>query len=199
MKTIAPAGLTFSDCMPVNTGTDTGTAIVFTKHFTHPDTVLSLRPFCVDTDLPELYKRKSHHPQLAALIASSYAYTSVSTFAHSYMVLQDNGRSLCAVDVCRASQDEIADYFETGANDYILRLTPVVPLTRNAGLYSCILATCMAWLALFPAIKSLVVECDAGQVNWQQALGKAGFTCIHHISTEYKETMLYSYTFVHNH
>jgi len=100
----------------------------------------------------------------------------------------------CSVDECRASQDEIADYFETAANDYILRLTPLAAVAKNPGLYSCILDTCMTWLALFPAIRCLFVECDASQLRLQQALEKAGFTCIHHINTEYKDSKLYSYT-----
>jgi hypothetical protein len=95
MKTIAPAGLThLSDCMPDLPDTGTGKEIVFTKRFTRPDTILSLRPFCIDSDLPELHKRNSYHPQLATLIASSYAFTSASTFAYSYMVLQDDGRPI---------------------------------------------------------------------------------------------------------
>lgn len=167
---------------------------VFTKEFAHPLCTLSLRPFDVFTDLPVIYNRESDIGVSGDLIAASYVYTRESSFARSYMVMLDQHFPICEVDICRAMQDEICDYFKAEPGDYIIRLLSASPRRVRHRLFTSLLQTCLEYFQQFPEIKRIFIECDS-ENDWQHdLLLKCGFRFRERISQEYKTSNLYHYS-----
>lgn len=168
--------------------------IVFTKEFRHPHCTLSLRPFNVFTDLPVIYNRDSDEDNLADLIAASYVYTRESSFARSYMILLDHAMPVCEVDICRALQDEVCDYFKAEAGDFIIRILPASPRRIRRRLFTSLLETCLEYFLEFQEVKRIYIESET-ENNWQHdLLLKSGFRFKERICQEYKNTNLYHYS-----
>jgi hypothetical protein len=168
--------------------------IVFTKEFRHPHVILSLRPFNVFTDLPVIYNRDPDEDNLADLIAASYAYTRESSFARSYMVLLDHAMPVCEVDICRALQDEVCDYFKAEPGDFIIRILPASPRRIRRRLFTSLMETCLEYFLEFQEVKRIYIESET-ENNWQHdLLLKSGFRFKESICQEYKNTNLYHYS-----
>jgi hypothetical protein len=167
---------------------------VFTKQFTHPLCSLSLRPFNVFTDLPVIYNRESETGDTDLLIAASYVYTRESSFARSYMVLLDQHFPVCEVDICRALQDEICDYFKAEQGDYIIRLLSASPRRIRQRLFTSLLETCLGYFLEFSEIKRIFIESDTENTWQHDLLLKCGFRFREKISQEYKTSNLYYYS-----
>jgi hypothetical protein len=171
-----------------------GQDIVFTKEFRHPHCTLSLRPFNVFTDLPAIYNREPGEDNLSDLIAASYVYTRESSFARSYMVLLDHHLPVCEVDICRALQDEVCDYFSAEAGDFIMRILPASPRRIRRRLFNSLLETCLEYFLELGEVKRIFIECET-ENSWQHdLLLKSGFRFREKICQEYKNTNLYHYS-----
>jgi RimJ/RimL family protein N-acetyltransferase len=170
------------------------TDIVFAKEFRHPHCTLSLRPFCVFTDLPVIYNRDSDENSLADLIAASYVYTRESSFARSYMVLLDQNIPVCEVDICRALQDEVCDHYKAEQGDYVIRLLPASPRRIRRRLFTSLLQTCLEYFLELPEIKRIYIECETENTWQHELLLKSGFRLREKICQEYKNTNLYHYS-----
>lgn len=168
--------------------------LVFTKEFRHPHCTLSLRPFCVFTDLPVIYNRDSEESSLADLIAASYVYTHESSFARSYMVMLDHHLPVCEVDICRALQDEICDYYKAEQGDYIIRLLPASPGRIRRRLFTSLLQTCLEYFLELPEVKRIYIESETENTWQHELLVKSGFRLREKICQEYKNTNLYHYS-----
>lgn len=167
---------------------------VFTKEFDHPHCSLSLRPFCVLTDLTAIYSREPAETLSGDLIAASYMYTRESSFASSYMVLVDQHLPVCEVDICRAMQDEICDYFKAEPGDHIIRLLPASPRRIRQRFFTCMLQACIEYFLTIPEIKRLFIESDTENAWQHELLLKSGFRLREKICQEYKDTNLYHFS-----
>jgi hypothetical protein len=167
--------------------------IAFTKEFRHPHCSLSLRPFDIFTDIPSIYNRETGEDNLPDLMAASYVYTRESSFARSYMVLLDHNMPICEVDICRALQDEVCDYFDAGPGDFIMRILPASPRRVRRRLFTCLLETCLEYFLEFEEVKRIFIESET-ENGWQHdLLVKTGFRFREKICQEYKNTNLYHY------
>lgn len=165
--------------------------VVFTKHFRHPQCTLSIRPFCVSTDLPVIYNRESTDFQVADLIAASYDFSGESSFARSYMVTLDNNMPLCEVDLCCALQDELCDHYRAIAGDFVMRLLPASPVRPGRRIFTNLLRTCLDFFELLPEVKRVFVESEI-ENHWQHPLLlNAGFRFRYKVCHEYKTTYLF--------
>lgn len=168
--------------------------IVFTKEFYHPHCSLSLRPFYILIDLPDIYNRVTEPDSISELIAAGYLNTRRPGFASSYMVLLDHHLPLCEVDISPALQDELCDYFKAEPGDYIVRFLPASPGRIRRRLFSGLVATCLEYFLEFSEVKKIFIESETDN-SWQHdLLLKNGFRFREVICHEYKDTHLYQYT-----
>jgi hypothetical protein len=165
-------------------------APIFKKHFRYPNCDISLRPFCISTDMPMIcnWAWKTHYA--ADLIASSYQYTSESSFARSYMVMINDSVPLCEIDICHASQDELCDHFATAPGDYVLRL--LLPGKRiSRPLLSSLIQTCMEYFFSVKGVETIYIEGDIENSRLGQLLLKSGFRFQQKIYQSYRTSNLY--------
>ncbi len=187
MKVISPARL-----LNLNSAAQRQ-EVVFTKHFRHPQCSLSIRPFCVSTDLPLIYNREAADFLVADLIAASYGYSGESSFARSYMVTLDNNTPLCEVDLCCALQDELCDHYRAVAGDFVMRLLPASPGRPGRRTFTNLIRTCLDFFELLPEVKRVFIESEV-ENTWQHGLLlNAGFRFRYKIRHEYKTTYLFCF------
>ena len=158
-----------------STGLHSKREIVYTKLFLPSSYTLSLRPFSILRDMPAISSWAWKLSRAADAVAASYQYADSSDFVRSFMVMLNNRLALCQIDICSADKDELYDTFPISAGDYIIRLLmnanrkTVRPLQLKA------LQTCLEYFFLFPEIKKIIAEPEAGNKMYNEILLQAGF------------------------
>ena len=167
--------------------------IVYTKYFRSPSSRISLRPFCIASDVPVINNWAWKASDAADLIAASYAYTKESDFARSYMVTGNKNRPVCEADFSHAWQDELCDQFLINEGDYILRLLLSGKKNSRTLLYH-VLQTCLEYFFRFPGVERILMEPDADHKEHNELLLKCGFRFQQTIYQSYKTSNLYFLT-----
>jgi len=159
--------------------------VVFTKHFQHPSFALSLRPFCIHRDMPVINNWAWKLSRAASAVATSYLYAGGSDFARSFMVLLNNKKALCQVDICAADKDELYDAYPTSMGDYIIRLLMNTNKKVFRPLHLKALQTCVEYFFLFPEIRQIIAEPEVENKIYNETLIKAGFQFEEQVFNQY--------------
>lgn len=165
--------------------------VVFTKHFQHPSCTLSLRPFCIPLDMPAIYSWAWKLSRAANTVAASYLYAGSSDFARSFMVLLNNRKALCQVDICAADKDELYDSYQTSSGDYIIRLLMNTTKKVFRPLHLKALQTCVEYFFLFPEIRQIIAEPEVENKVFNETLLKAGFQFEEQVYNQYATCNLF--------
>src|SRR5882757_7006502 len=118
---------------------------------------ISVRPFCVATDLSILYQWMSREyagplllrPQPSEELEESYLSMLASDFAQPFMGLL-NDVPVCQVDVYKTQQDAISLYYNARPGDYGIHLF-LAPLTVQENILI-LLRTCLEYFFSFPEV-----------------------------------------------
>ncbi|MDO6429135.1 GNAT family N-acetyltransferase [Flavitalea sp. BT771] len=157
---------------------------------------VSVRPFCVSTDVSILYKWLSQEyggPLLARTqppeeLEESYASMIASDFAQPFMALI-NDVPVCQVDVYKAQQDAISLYYNVRPGDYGIRVLPA-PLAIQQNMVL-VIRTCLEYFFSFPEVGRITADVDI-KSEWDNTLFRqAGFRASQKIQLPYKHSMLY--------
>lgn len=157
---------------------------------------ISVRPLCIATDLPVLYKwmRQEYagpllsRPQSLHQLEEFYTCMIESDFAQPFMGLID-GVPVCQVDVCKTQQDAISLYYNARPGDYHIQLVSA-PLAIQQNM-TLLVRTCLEYFFSFPEVGRIVADVDTGN-EWSNTLfKKAGFRSAQKIQTPYKSSTLY--------
>ncbi|MBN8854118.1 MAG: hypothetical protein BGO55_06975 [Sphingobacteriales bacterium 50-39] len=163
---------------------------------------LAVRPFCIATDLPILFKwmsqeyagpllARSHPPQE---LEESYAIMIESDFAQPFMGLV-NDTPLCQMDIYRMQQDVLSLSYPARPGDYGLQLI-VAPLTVQDNMLLLIRA-CLEHFFSFPEVGRIIVNIENGNEYNRQLFKKVGFRSLYNIQTTYRTSSLYGCTASH--
>src|SRR5687767_10907117 len=167
------------------TGLHTKKEVVYSKHFQHPSHTLSLRPFCIPDDMPAIYSWAWKLSRAPKSVEASYLYASSSDFARSFLVLLNNRRAICQVDICVADKDELFDAYPTSAGDYIIRVLMNTNKKTVRPLHLKALQTCMEYFFMFPEIRQIMAEPEADNKVFNEILLKAGFQFEEQVYNQY--------------
>jgi hypothetical protein len=159
--------------------------VVFAKHFQHPSFTLSLRPFCIPRDMPAIYNWAWKLSRAANTVAASYLYAGSSDFARSFMVLLNESKALCQVDICAADKDELYDSYPTSCGDYIIRMLMNTNKKVFRPLHLKALQTCVEYFFLFPEIRQIIAEPEVDNKVYNETLLKAGFQFEEQVYNQY--------------
>jgi hypothetical protein len=173
------------DGLITSTGLNKKKEVVFTKRFQHPSYTLSLRPFCIPHDMPAIYSWAWKLSRAANTVAASYLYAGSSDFARSFMVLLNNRKALCQVDICVADKDELYDSYPTSSGDYIIRLLMNTNKKVFRPLHLKALQTCVEYFFSFPEIRQIIAEPEVDNKVYNETLLKAGFQFEEQIYNQY--------------
>ena len=165
--------------------------VVYSKHFQHPSFTLSLRPFCIPRDMPAIYSWAWKLSRAAGTVASSYLYAGSSDFARSFMVLLNNRKALCQVDICVADKDELYDSYPTSSGDYIIRMLMNTNKKVFRPLHLKALQTCVEYFFLFPEIRQIIAEPEVDNKVYNETLLKAGFQFEEQVYNQYTACNLF--------
>ena len=169
---------------------DTNKEVVYSRYFRYLSYKISLRPFCIFTDMPVVYNWVWKFNAAPDLIAASYQYTCESNFACSYMALLNDRTPIGEIDICHAVQDELCDHYKALAGDYIMRL--IVPgKIKSRQLQVNLLQTCTEFFFSNPHIERIIVEPDAENKRYNEIMARAGFRFQQKIYQSYKVSNLY--------
>jgi len=157
---------------------------------------ISVRPFCVATDVPVLYKWMSQEyagPLLSRTqppqeLEESYACMIESDFAQPFMGLI-NDVPICQVDVYKTQQDAISLYYNARPGDYGIQLM-LAPLAIQQNILL-LIRTCLEYFFSFPEVGRIIADIDTRN-EWSNTLfKKAGFRSTQNIQASYKSSTLY--------
>jgi hypothetical protein len=156
-------------------------APVFVKPYPSENYTLTIRPFCVTTDMEVLYgwleqqmgmqfwKKDSPRQELL----QSYTDILESTYSQSLVCLLDN-RPVCQMDISQAPYNEVFMYLDAGKSDYAMWLimSPYVTV-RNA--YSNIVKSCLEYFFSFEGPERIITYLPAHDEWSNHLLKNAGF------------------------
>jgi len=157
---------------------------------------VSVRPFCVATDVSILYKWMSQEyagPLLARAqppqeLEESYASMIASDFAQPFMALV-NDVPVCQLDVYKTQQDAISLYYNARPGDYGIQVV-LAPLAIQQNMIL-LMRTCLEYFFSFPEVGRIIADIDITS-EWDNALfKKAGFRAAEKVQTPYKRSTLY--------
>jgi acetyl CoA:N6-hydroxylysine acetyl transferase len=157
---------------------------------------VSVRPFCIATDLSVLYKWMSREyagPLLARTqppqeLEESYACMLAADFAQPFMGLV-NDIPVCQVDVYKTQQDAISLYYNARPGDYGIRLV-LAPLTVQDNIIL-LISTCLEYFFSFPEVGRIVTDIETGN-EWNNQLFKnTGFRSSQKIQAPYRDSTLH--------
>jgi len=156
-------------------------APLFAKSYPGDNYTISIRPFCVSTDMELLYGWleqqigmqfwKKDNPRQELL--QSYADILASTYSQSLLCLLDD-RPACEMDVSQAPYNEVFMYLDAGKGDYALWLIMSSYVTvRNA--YANIVKACLEYLFSFEGPERVITYLPAYDEWSNHLLKNAGF------------------------
>lgn len=157
---------------------------------------ISVRPFCIATDLPVLYKWMSQEyagPLLSHLqpphdMEEFYATMIESDLAQPFMGLI-NDVPVCQIEVCKTQQDAISLYYNARRGDYRIQMVSA-PLAVQENMIL-LVKTCLEYFFSFPEVGRIVADIDTGN-EWSNTLfKKAGARSAQKIQIPYRSSTLY--------
>jgi len=160
-----------------------------------PGLRVSVRPLCIATDVPVVYKwlcREYAGPLLSRNqppheLEESYACMIESDFAQPFMGLI-NDVPVCQVDVYKTQQDAISLYYNARPGDYGIQLV-LAPLAIQQNMIL-LVRTCLEYFFSFPEVGRIIADIDIAN-EWNHTLfKKAGFRSAQKIQTPYKSSTL---------
>jgi len=128
------------------------------------------------------------------MVAASYVYTGDSDFARSFMVLLDNHKPVCQVDICNAVKDELNEYYPSSAGDYIIRILMNTHDKKIRPFQVSSLQTCLEYFFRFTEIEQIIAQPEADNKAYNELLVKAGFSFEDAIYSQYSVSNLYTCT-----
>jgi len=169
---------------------------VVSKDFPGQQLRISVRPFCVATDVPILYKWMSQeyagpllsHTQPPQELEESYACMIECDFAQPFMGLV-NDVPICQMDVYKTQQDAISLYYDARPGDYGIQLV-LAPLAIQENMIV-LIKTCLEYFFSFPEVGRIVADIDTSSEWTNMLFKKAGFRSLQNIQTSYKSSTLY--------
>jgi hypothetical protein len=175
--------------------------IVAERNFPQHNFSVSLRPLCLDTDLPIIYKWvnqeyiKGFWPMNGPIqeLGQTYSYIMESDFAQSFIALV-NDVPTCQVDIYHALQDEASLYYEARPGDYVIHLLMASPNLVIPNLSLSILQACLSHFFSYPEVKRVIAEPDTENEQDNKLVAKAGFRLLQKVSMSYKVANLYTCT-----
>jgi hypothetical protein len=168
--------------------------IVFSKKFPDKGYHLSLRRFCISTDMQAIYHWAWKKDSAANLLASSYTYTNESSFARSFMVFMNESTPVCQVDICRSQQDDICDHYKAVPGDFVIRMLIHLQKKKPKQFYVDVLKTCLEYFFLSPEVERVIIEPDVENERYNDLVINTGFHFQQRIYQPYKISNLYYYT-----
>lgn len=164
---------------------------VFSKNFPAQGYHISLRRFCISTDMQAIHQWAWKTSSAAALLANSYAYTHESNFAKSFMVFMNDSVPVCETDICSSQQDDICDYYHAIPGDHVIRLLIHLQKKKDRQFYIDVLQTCMEFFFSDPAVVRLLIEPDVENERYNDLVIHSGFRFQQRIYQPYKASNLY--------
>ena len=165
--------------------------IVFSKDFPAAGYNISLRRFCISTDMQAIYHWAWKTSTAAKLLASSYVYTHESNFARSYMVFLNDTIPVCQVDICRSLQDDICDHYKVSPGDYIVRIIVHLQKKKNRRFYVDVLRCCLEYFFSSTEVERIIIEPDVENERYNDLVIHSGFRFLQRIYQPYKASNLY--------
>ena len=164
--------------------------VVYTRFFHRPYRSISLREFCVGSDMPVINNWAWKMSHAAKIVAASYLYTGASDFARSFMVLVNN-HPLCQIDICIADKDELFESYHSAPGDFIMRFLLNPDKKKIRSLHAKALQVCIEYFFSFAEVKRLVAAPDTGNQLNNELLYKAGFRYREKVYSQYGVSNLY--------
>jgi Acetyltransferase (GNAT) domain len=179
MTEIAP-DLANSLCKPLNPSAQYD--IVFSKYFEKIHCDLSLRPLCIDSDLPVIYQwlKTSFGSQFRKMKYSSQqlkeVYHEILELNHSQSFLGLLGHTPAwQVDICNAQYDDIYSYIATKGNDYCMRMIIDPAIEPSVKTVEYILGFCISYFFSFKGVENIFLELDVQHAAYDRILARSGF------------------------
>jgi len=163
---------------------------------------LTVRPFCVVTDVSILFKWMSQEYAGPLLTRSrppqeleeSYSSMIESDFAQPFMGLV-NDAPVCQMDIYRMQQDVLSLSYPARPGDYGLQLI-VAPLAVQDNMLL-LLQACLEYFFSFAEVGRIIVNIEEGNEYNRQLFRRAGFRSLYDIQTAYRSSSLYGCTTNH--
>jgi len=154
---------------------------VFDKHYSNNSYRITIRPFCVTTDLElicgwleeqlDISFQGENNPREE--LRQSYIDLAASTYAQSFLCLLDD-KAICQADVMEFLYSDLALYLNSDANDYFIRLTMSDYATMR-NVYEHIVNAMLEYLFSFDEVQRVLTYLPV-QDEWSNHLLKeAGF------------------------
>lgn len=181
-------------CKPVTY--DTVQNILFARHFTTEQALISLRLLCLTVDLPVIYnwlpweytrhlKKEAHIGHLHEI----YSGIAGSGTAQSFMVLMNN-TNLAQADVYQATTDDISLQYQVKPGDYKLQLL-IKPERLLLGNFSiCAIRATLEFLFSFQEVNRIIMQLDENEYL-NSKMEKTGFVFSKKTATRQKTARLY--------
>ncbi|HVU57145.1 MAG TPA: GNAT family N-acetyltransferase [Puia sp.] len=168
----------------------------FIKELPERQLRITVRPFCVATDVSILFKwmsqeyagpllARSRHPQE---LEESYTSMIESDFAQPFMGLI-NDTHVCQMDIYKTQQDVLSLSYPARPGDYGLQLV-VAPLAVQDNM-NLLLKTCLEHFFSFPEVGRIIVNIEDGNEYHRRLFKKLGFRSLYDIRTAYRSSSLY--------
>jgi hypothetical protein len=163
---------------------------------------LTVRPFCVATDIPIVFKWMGQE-FAGPLLARSQPpheleefYTSVieSDFAQPFMGLI-NDTPVCQLDIYKTQLDIISLSYPARPGDYGLQLT-LAPLIAEDNM-ALLLRTCLEYFFSFPEVGRIIVNIEAENEHLRQLFKKLRFRILSDAHNGDRSSSLYACTAGH--
>jgi len=166
------------------------------RHAGARDTTVVVRPFTT-SDVPLIYKwitdgrrvDRERGKEAEALLEELYQHIAASDFVNAFMLLEGT-IPICAIDVCKASQDVISLYTDCHPGDYLLSLTHGCPMLFLHGA----MRMAVGYFFTYPEVGRLLVQTPVVSNEWHHLLTKCGFSIQAKIQTPFREGIVYCCT-----
>ena len=184
-------GVAPKDNLITTTGMVSKQEVVHSKFLKAPSCNISLRPFCLNRDMPVITNWAWKISKAADMVAASYLYTGDSDFARSFMVLVNSRFPVFQIDISNAAKDELFESYRYTPGDYIVRFLLNTSKKKIRPLHVKALQTCIEYFFSFPEVKQLVAEPDTANKLHNELLQRAGFSFREKIHHQYSVSNLY--------
>ena len=156
-------------------------APVFDKYYSDGNYRLTIRPFCVTTDLDMICEWLEEQLGVSFQgegnpkeeLQQSYVDMSASTYAQSFLCLLDT-RAICQADVMEFQYSDLALYLNSEGNDYFIRLTMSDYATMR-NVYEHVVNTMLEYLFSFDEVQRVLTYLPAHDEWSNHLLSQAGF------------------------
>lgn len=157
--------------------------------------VISMRPFCSDTDMPVIKKWINEDcggqiflDQEPDLLADSYCGIADSDAAQIFIGMVDDS-PVCEIEIHKVSQHAISLAYEAKEGDHYLDLLPT--LSKPQPHMSELLSNAMEYFFSFGEVNRIVAEADINNEWMNTLLRSAGFHFYKRISASCKVSNFY--------